>query len=79
MKESECTKDGKMAQTTNDDAETIARHLAESLDGTLALEPQKLKQLRREWNAARARADGEMHRWTPGKRGSGGAVLQRQL
>ena len=79
MKESECTKDGKLAQTTNDDADTIARHLAASLDGTLDLEPQKLKQLRREWNAARARANGEMLRRTPGKRRGGGAVLQRQL
>lgn len=55
MKNSECTKDSKMAQATKNDAETIARHLAESLDGTLTLEPQEMKQLRREWNAARAR------------------------
>ncbi|EJP61387.1 uncharacterized protein BBA_09683 [Beauveria bassiana ARSEF 2860] len=61
MKNSEGTKDGETAQTTNDDAEAIARHLADTRDGTLALGTQEMKQLRREWNAARARADRETH------------------
>jgi hypothetical protein len=76
---SESTKDYRIADITTDDAETMARHLAESQNGTLDLTPQEMKLLRHEWNAARAKTSGDYQVWTHGKRRNGKMASKRKL
>ncbi|MGH7964300.1 MAG: hypothetical protein ACRERD_21195 [Candidatus Binatia bacterium] len=78
MQSTECKQDGQIAESTDGGAETLARHLAESQHGTLALRPHEMKQLRREWNAARAKTGGHGQASTHGGRGNERMALHKE-
>ncbi|KAJ3482279.1 hypothetical protein NLG97_g7612 [Lecanicillium saksenae] len=78
MQDSKCAKDDQAAQATNEGAETLFGHIDELLNRTLVLAPPEMKQVRREWNTARAKADGATYKQTPGKRRTGEMASQRR-